>query len=64
MMLDSGTGVLDLYHISADTSKCFFDAGYCTVVPQHHTCVINMNRVHTTLYLSVLEYNTTKASTK
>ena len=27
------SGVLDPYHISADTSECFLDVGYCKVVP-------------------------------
>ena len=27
--------VLDPYHVSADTSKCFLDARHCNVVPNN-----------------------------
>ena len=30
-----GSGVLDPYHVSADTSKNFLNAGYCKVIPSN-----------------------------
>ena len=30
-----GSGVLDQYHVSADTSKNCLDAGYCKVIPNN-----------------------------
>ena len=42
MTFDSG--VLDSYHVSADTSKCFLDAGHCNVVP-NNVASIQKNRL-------------------
>ena len=40
-----GSGVLDQYHVSADTSKNWLDVGYCKVIP-NNVASIQKNRRH------------------